>query len=531
MNCRQYQELLDDLLIVERDEFDRPEAAEHLAECPDCARQHELSLAALEAIAWSHPVSASAGLKQRIIDHFPDAEVAPLRRKQTASFAAKTWRTAMLLATAAMVLLAISIFRGGERSASGLLAEATAAEARFFAVGQIVHLVNEIVVPPVADATLSQARWLPLMSVSADGKPQVSQLSVAAEPGKGYTVIDRSWYDPESKRFARVLTVRDRTLFANSFDGQAVYTVTTDPQGKQRIDRAEVGKDFHAPTNPAEFLGIAAGVTSPLEQQRRTDLVSDAGKTKLADGSEARVLKLSYPQQDAPKQIEAFYRIVIREDDHTIDSIEFLAQGQSLFVVRRGKPASPISDPDVGWDLAKLDIAADSAPAALSVKVLSNLVVPNVSLDDMAQRADFQAYMFTRDPAWAGERQITDILDVVNPPHRMFSTIYRAKDRRHVVLVQGQSFNQNLAAAVEAGKLIYTSPSGVKVYSTPAGQWLANILLESMRFVVAEAPAEDRHGYMLKTPEGTIAMLAINGQLSDEELHSLVDDLAPLKKQ
>ena len=43
------------------------------------------------------------------------------------------------------------------------------------------------------------------------------------------------------------------------------------------------------------------------------------------------------------------------------------------------------------------------------------------------------------------------------------------------------------------------------------------------------APAEDRTGYMLQTPEGTYPALAVNGKLSDEELHQLINSLAPAK--
>jgi hypothetical protein len=163
--------------------------------------------------------------------------------------------------------------------------------------------------------------------------------------------------------------------------------------------------------------------------------------------------------------------------------------------------------------------------------VLSNLVVPNISVDDMTLRADFSTYVFARGPAWAGERQIMDLLDLASPPRRMFATIYRANDHRHVVLLQSRSLNEKLTAQVDAGKLIYTSPNGVKVYSTPADQWLAKILLQSARSVLLEAPAEGHSGYLLKTPEGTVPALAVNGQLSEEELHGLIDDLTLAKKQ
>ncbi len=105
------------------------------------------------------------------------------------------------------------------------------------------------------------------------------------------------------------------------------------------------------------------------------------------------------------------------------------------------------------------------------------MVVPDVSVEQMVKKADFTTYVFSKAPSWAGERQITDILDVASPPHRMFLTTYRAKDGRHVVLMQSFSYNKMLGPFVKTGKVVYTSPSGIKVWSGPRDEWLAKILL------------------------------------------------------
>jgi hypothetical protein len=82
---------------------------------------------------------------------------------------------------------------------------------------------------------------------------------------------------------------------------------------------------------------------------------------------------------------------------------------------------------------------------------------------------------------------------------------------------------------VKTGKLIYTSPSGVKVLSGSDDAWLANILLQSARASIKDPPGKELTGYMLETPAGTFPVLAINGKISDEELHSLIDSLVPAK--
>ncbi len=159
------------------------------------------------------------------------------------------------------------------------------------------------------------------------------------------------------------------------------------------------------------------------------------------------------------------------------------------------------------------------------------MIVPNISVEEMAQRADYPVYVFAKGPSWAGQRQVMDILDLVSLLHRMFSIIYPAKDKRHVVLVQAHTFNDNPGPAARSGKLVYTSPGGVKVWSGKRDQWLAEILLSSARASLGDPPAKDRTGYLLETPQKTFPALAVNGTLTEAELHDLVDNFVPARSK
>ena len=122
------------------------------------------------------------------------------------------------------------------------------------------------------------------------------------------------------------------------------------------------------------------------------------------------------------------------------------------------------------------------------------------------------------------------MLDIVSPPRRAFSVAYRAKDGRHVVLAQVPSYNRMLGPMMKMARLLYTSSNGVKVWSGPQDKWMADILLQSSRAAINDPPSKDSSGYLLETPAGTFPVLAINGQLSENELHVLIDDLAPAKE-
>lgn len=535
MNCQKCQDIIDNLLVAEPNAAEHIALAEHLEKCPECAKQYAQARQVLTAITPSSDISVSSDLKERIMNAISDARVFQPVPKTLRVPRIRPWKMGVAAVVAVALLIAVIPWlrpgpgQNGHKglSAFGLLAEACAAEENFFTGNQIVHLVNEIIVTPVADATLAKMRWLPLMSLEATGKPRFNQLALPAEVGKGYTVEDQSWYDPTTGRFVRVLTTDGKPIFANSYDGTNVYTLETPAAGPAQVVKHPVTKDFQAPKSPAEFLGMGAGLQSSLDPKNE-NWATDVGKTTLDDGAEARLVKLGFPAGGPKENEENYWLVTIRSDNNTIEKKEWFAQGKSLLIVRRGKTES-VQSPSMGWDLAGIaeqvaDTATTSGPT-----VMFGMVVPDVSVEHMVNKADFTTYVFSKAPSWAGNRQITDILDVASPPHRMFSITYQAKDGRHVVLAQSFTYNKMLGPFIKMGKVVYTSPSGIKVWSGARDAWLAKILLQSARASIKDPPGKELTGYALETSAGTFPVLAINGKVSEEELHSLIDSLVPAK--
>jgi hypothetical protein len=535
MQCRECQEVIDNLLIAEPTEKQRFELAEHLEQCPDCARQYALAQEALAEITPLLALRASTNFKERVMSAISTASVIQPKPVAYQLFTTRRLKLAAAIAAAAVLLIILTPLlpfgpkNAGHKplSAFGLLAEASAAEAKLFSGTEIVHLLSRIIVTPVADAELAKIRWFPLVSLQANGKPRYSQLSLAAEPGKGYTIEDNSWYDPTTGRFLRILLKDGKPIFANSFDGRNIYSLEIPAGGMAKVAKKPITKDFQPPKTPAEFLGIAAGLKSAIDAQDQS-LVRDAGKVKLEDGAEARVVRAGFPEGGPKETEDNYWLFTIREDNNTIEKMEWRLKGQSLLVVRRGETETG-QEPVSGWDLAGVATQAGAAAAQAGPAIRPDMVIADVSIADMLKKADFPVYVFDKDPTWAGDRKITDILDIVSPPQRMFAITYKAKDHRHVVLLQSPSYNKMFAPLIKMGKLVYTSPSGIKVLSGPQDQWLAKILLQSARATIQEPPVAEPTGYLLETPEGTFPTLAVNGKISDEELHALIDSLVPAK--
>jgi hypothetical protein len=151
------------------------------------------------------------------------------------------------------------------------------------------------------------------------------------------------------------------------------------------------------------------------------------------------------------------------------------------------------------------------------------------SVERMASLAKFETYVFSSQPSWTGPVEITDHLDPGSLGKRMFMMTARASDGRHLVLVQSPTYNRMLPKKVKDGPVVYTAPNGFKVWAGGPQKWYSKILLQSARASIKAPPSDDRTGYVLESPAGTFPALAINGPVTDEELHKLVDSLTPAR--
>ena len=154
-------------------------------------------------------------------------------------------------------------------------------------------------------------------------------------------------------------------------------------------------------------------------------------------------------------------------------------------------------------------------------------ITPNVSVQQMQQKAKFETYTFSVNPPWTIQSQITSLNFFGD---NTFINAYRADDGRHVVLTQSKTYKKELGPKIRKGKLIYTSPNGFNVWVGGPKKCYAATMLQSARHFIKDPPADDCTDYALESPTGAVLILAVNGPLADKELHKLVDSLTPPKE-
>ena len=532
MNCKNVQTCLDHLLIDGLSEEINADVMEHLSQCKRCAHEYETAMRALASIRLSQTVQASPDLKKNIMNKIIETHVARYPEKK--SFWRFGFGKPVLVAGIALVLLFVGsmyFWSASEKKnllSVNLLTDVWAAEKEIFAKEGVIYLENEIIVNPVSDPVLSRVRWFPVISIEPNGKPRFHQLNLPAEQNEGYTVHDESWYDPETCRFMRLFSVDGVPVYAYSFDGSSVYLLEQNSDGNYRITGAPITGEFLPPQKPAGFLGIATGLPSGINEKDSGD-VSDEGESTLRDGSIVRILKVGFPDESPVLAKSSYVLYKIRKDDTTIAEIEWITRKLTLLIIRRVQTET-LDNPDVRWNLDGFDIAANTAPERPKAGMKSDMVIQDVSVNHMIEKADFETYIFDSTPSWANRRTITDLLDIVSPSHRMYTIIYSANDSRHVVLTQAYTFNEHFGLLRKGSTLKYTSPNGFKVWSGLQNKWMAKVLLSSAQSVLHDTPSDDRTGYILESPSGTFPCIAINGEVTDEELHALIDSLVPARK-
>jgi len=475
------------------------------------------------------------------------------------------WRTIMnsrmtkLCAAAAVLILVATVGWLSSKHGSNqqipsftLLARACAAERMlFYSTAGITHIANEIILYPgperdegqllsdlesdvTADKNIAfvkswlSYRWLPIYSLGSDGQPREHKLELTERTDEAVVVYDLAWYDTATGRFARVLKTGNQVLFANAYDGVSIYVANKGPGGLLKIEKESVTNEFQVPDNPADFLGIAAGISGSIPREHFPP-IQDVTTETLENGTQVRVYKMGFA--DPWGKVDTYYSFKIDTDTDVIDEIECVVDGQITSVHRR-VVAESVDSPEFSWDLSELTTGpTDRSSANVEASAGANIV----TVQQMAQLATCPVYVFAREPSWTYDCKIYDLPDETSAPGRFFSAIYHAKDGRDIVLTQGESFNRYFTAIFgktqELGKSVpwtYVSDNGFKALhqSDKEGEmWWTKFALKSAGF----EPRANRVGYILISPANTFSVIAINGPISEQELQELIDSLINAK--
>jgi hypothetical protein len=465
-------------------------------------------------------------------------------------------------AIAASILLVVGLLvwptnPNNKLSSFALLTQAHAAEQTVFSGQGIVYLVNEFTLFPVAkdkkfsnrlkDLESSLAKnelenlntknletlkawfsfsWLPFYSIGADGQMKCNQMEPAAN--NSCVVTEKIWHESATGRFIRIMEADGKVIFANSFDGQNVCS-SYDNAGVLSIRKEPAAADFEVPQNPVDFLGMGAGITVAFSRKEDYPPIINVSEETM-NQTQVRVYKMGF--KDLEGCAETYYLFKVGMEDNIIQEIQCVVEGQPSMILKRIS-AQSIPQPALSWNLKEID-DKKTAAAATPVVIRSDIFSANISVDQMVRTADFETYIFSINPAWTSEGQISSGPDEGSSTSLMFNIVYQARDGRHVILSQMPSLTRyhtgifkKLEEIGQPFAASYNSPLGYAMYHTGKSEkWWTEFSIKASGF----EPAENRCGVIIRTPAGTYLALAVNGPVSEDEFQKLVDSLVPARE-
>jgi len=219
-------------------------------------------------------------------------------------------------------------------------------------------------------------------------------------------------------------------------------------------------------------------------------------------------------------------------EDNIIYEIQCVVENQPTMNIKRVSMQT-VTTAALSWDLKEVEEKKTPAVSA-SVLIRSDMFSANISVEQMVRTADFETYIFSINPAWTSDGQISSGPDEGSSTSLMFNTIYPAKDSRNIILSQMPSLTRYHTGIVkkmeENGQhwpASYSSVRGFEMYHTGESEkWWTEFSIKASGF----EPVENRCGVIIKTPSDTYMALAINGPVSEEDFHKLVDSLVPARE-
>jgi hypothetical protein len=566
MNCTECKELLVGYVEGFLDESQKQTVAGHLTSCRFCRAELDAVKGLHKRLVTNGEVLAQTALENDVMNRIVREQSVRLKTINKISKTIRIRRIIMKsriikLAAAAVILIGISVVGWlsynpnvpKSMSSFTLLAKACASEQTlFYGTEGIVHIVNEIILYPkqerdtvellrdlesetTQDKNLAflkswlSYRWFPIYSLKTDGQLHEYKLELAEHADKAVTISDIAWFDSATGRFARVLKTGDQVLFANAYDGEFIYWANKGPGGVLQIKKEAITSEFKVPDNPVDFLGIAAGIKGSVPGEHYPP-IQDVTTETLQDGTPVSVYKLGFT--DPWGKVDTYFLFNINTNTDVIGEIECVVKGKTTRVHRR-VVAERVNSSELSWNLSEL-----TAGPAKQTSVDANAVegASIVTVKQMAQRATSTVYIFAKNPSWTDDCKIYDLPDEASPSARFFAATYHAKDGRDITLTQGESFTKYFSATFaklqeirEQSPWAYESKNGFKALhqSDKEGEmWWTEFALKSSGF----EPTANRVGYILMSPAKTFLTLAINGPVSEQELHGLVDSLVPAEE-
>lgn len=169
------------------------------------------------------------------------------------------------------------------------------------------------------------------------------------------------------------------------------------------------------------------------------------------------------------------------------------------------------TDPPPGYDVKEESVGLDFG-------------VKTVTPEEAGQTAAIPVYALSNALSWTRKPGLVEFNDPSQPGQKGYVVAAAAPDGRHVAIAQSQS-SLSLRDRIRDGGSLCLEQNGFTVWNGGPEKWYSGIALQGAGGMIPPGLSEDRTGYAVETPAGSILIIGVNGALSEAELAELIGAL------
>jgi hypothetical protein len=159
-----------------------------------------------------------------------------------------------------------------------------------------IYSVHQYEVYPLPEFNWVEKQWFPICAINRLGNIETYKVQMKPLTKEKKVFVDECWYDYESKRFLRVISVDEKRVFINAFDGKNILVTTFDDSESVSVQSNPLPDSYTLP-KPEMFSGFAVTVLPLLQETKRVVYVN-AGEHQDTNENRFRLIKSTLNKTD-----------------------------------------------------------------------------------------------------------------------------------------------------------------------------------------------------------------------------------------
>ncbi len=508
---------------------------QHISTCSVCKSFYQEHEQAIERIRPTNPAPFPQKFNEDLMQRIRSQENTNSQRTAVTSKKTFLWKPVYVTGMA-ILILSFFVFSNPNEWIQYLLKNdaALSADIRLFNAFAnefsysrhtgMLYQSNEVIFHPLKAFFGEEEQWYPITVINKSGQIEIVKIAFNENHRKKRIIKDESWYDLDSCRFLRMLSIDQKVFFLNAFDGKQLLTTQKNSNKSGFSVEIDTPVDFMIP-QPGEFFGFMASLPAFFAESNDVKMVNSISKKQI-DGEPIQQIKTTIKKNG--EYAYRYYFNITPSNNEIAEIHTFLYRTQLLTI----RPNTIVSENISSFPQNFSETRFDN-DTANDINIEYSDIPPfskRISLVEIRENV-WSDYLYI-EPDVVNRQLIeySDMFDFGYPSKRAYLTTYWLPDGNPVILIQSYSLNMRYGEKIKgASKLIHSTKQGLNIWESPIIHKVAK-QVSQFALSMTEKPLNDNiKGYLLEHPNGCFAYI-VSKKTMDDELLRFLARLSPLKK-